>query len=67
MTQEIGESTPVLERPRCHSKMQMISFITETKAIRDILASIGLATAPPEPAKAYVTTQQEHFSFDYVE
>ena len=57
----------VLECPRCRSQMQMISFITETKAIRDILASIGLATAPPEPARASAISQQEHFSFDYAE
>ncbi|MEI6789954.1 MAG: hypothetical protein WCK42_02100 [Myxococcaceae bacterium] len=30
----------VLECPRCQSKMQMISFVRESKAIRDILASL---------------------------
>ena len=54
----------VLECPRCQSKMQMISFITESKAIRDILASIGMPTAPPEPAKAYAVAQKEHFYFN---
>lgn len=34
--------------PRCHSKMQLISFITEPKAIKDILRSMRMSTAPPE-------------------
>ncbi len=54
----------VLQCPHCHSRMQRIAFITEGQAIRDILASIGLATAPPEPAKPCWSEQQECFSFD---
>ena len=56
----------VLECPRCHSKMQVIAFMTEGQAIRDILASVGLATAPPEVARACHLEQQEQFSFDHV-
>ncbi len=53
----------VLECPRCESKMQMISFITESKAIRDILASLKMATAPPETARACRIEQQSEFSW----
>ncbi len=38
----------VLACPRCESRMQMISFITESKAIRDILASLKW---PPRPLR----------------
>jgi hypothetical protein len=57
----------VLACPRCNSRMKMISFITESKAIRDILASLKMATAPPEPAKATIVAEQESFSFGYTE
>ncbi len=39
----------VLECPRCGQKgMQRIALITQPSLIRSILASVGLATAPPE-------------------
>lgn len=38
----------VLECPRCKSKMQLISFITDPAAIKDILKSLKMSTAPPE-------------------
>ncbi len=38
----------VLTCPRCCSKMQLISFITEPKAIKDILRSLKMPTAPPD-------------------
>lgn len=53
----------VLACPRCESRMQMISFITESKAIKDILASLQMATAPPEVAPACRSEQQEEFSW----
>ncbi len=38
----------VLECPRCGQKgMQRLAFITQPSVIRSILASVGLATAPP--------------------
>jgi hypothetical protein len=57
----------VLACPRCSSRMKMISFVTEHKVIRDILASLKMTTAPPEPAKANIVAEQESFSFDYAE
>jgi hypothetical protein len=36
-----------LECPRCQSKLQIISFITEPEAIRDILRALKMSTAPP--------------------
>jgi hypothetical protein len=57
----------VLACPRCNSRMKMISFITEHKVIRNILASLKMATAPPEVAKATIAAEQESFSFDYAE
>jgi len=37
----------VLECPRCHSRMQIISFVHDPKVIKDILTSLKMATAPP--------------------
>ena len=37
-----------MECPRCHSRMQTISFIRDPKAIKDILTSLKMTTAPPE-------------------
>ena len=57
----------VLSCPRCESRMQLISFITERKAIVDILESLEMATAPPEVARACrgdVTRCCVHFRFD---
>jgi len=42
----------VLACPRCNSRMQRIAFITTHEAIRGILNSMGLATAPPPPSRA---------------
>jgi hypothetical protein len=53
----------VLACPGCESRMQMISFITESKAIRDILASLKMATAPPEAAPACRSERQAEFSW----
>jgi len=52
----------VLKCPRCHSKRQVISWITESRTIKDILDSMGMPTAPPEIAKAaFVAEQTEIF------
>ena len=56
----------VLECPRCKSQMQLMSFITESKAIRDILACLKMATAPPEMAKAQAPDQGD-FAYEYYE
>lgn len=53
----------VLQCPRCESRMQMISFIRESKAIRDILASLQMATAPPEVTPARKSERQSEFSW----
>ena len=49
--------------------MQTISFITEGKVIRDILASLKMATAPPEPHPSQFITEQDDFfsepEYDY--
>ena len=50
----------VLECPRCQSSMKMISFVTESKAIKDILTSLKMTTAPPPIAQAaFVPAQGE--------
>jgi len=49
----------VLECPRCHSPMQLISFITDSKVIKDILKSLKMTTAPPEPVKPAVSVEYE--------
>jgi hypothetical protein len=53
----------VLACPRCESQMQVISFIRESKAILDILASLQMATAPPEVVPARRTEWQSEFSW----
>ncbi|MEI6806783.1 MAG: hypothetical protein WCK49_09815 [Myxococcaceae bacterium] len=53
----------VLSCPRCESRMQLISFISERKAIVDILESLQMATAPPEVARACRIARQDEFSF----
>jgi hypothetical protein len=53
----------VFECPRCFSRMQQIAFITERKAIVDILDSLQMATAPPEVARACRIARQDEFSF----
>lgn len=37
----------------CRLLGQVLSFITEPGPIRDILKSLGMATAPPEMARKY--------------
>ena len=49
----------VLQCPRCQSRMQVIAFITRPDAIRAILQSIGLATAPPQRVRASLPEQAE--------
>jgi len=38
----------VLECPRCKSRMQVISFVKDPKAIFDILRSLKMSTTPPQ-------------------
>lgn len=54
----------VRECPRCKSQMQTISFITEGNVIRDILASLRMATAPPEPKPSQFINEQDDFFSD---
>ena len=50
----------VLTCPRCDGgRLQRIAFITTTPAIRAILASVGLSTAPPVRQRASVSAQTE--------
>ena len=55
----------ILACPRCQSKMQIISFITEPAVIKNILTSLKMATAPPEPARSSFVSQQTDFVYDY--
>lgn len=41
----------VLQCPRCSSTMQIISFVNELRAIRNILRSLKMSTAPPEVSR----------------
>ena len=52
----------VLRCPRCQGQMRIISFITEFQVIKDILKSLGMATAPPEIAKAAFSRSKPRFS-----
>jgi hypothetical protein len=54
----------ILACPRCNSRMQVISFITEHHVIRNILTSLKMATAPPTLARAQIFFEQENFGFD---
>lgn len=57
----------ILECPRCHSKMQTISFVRDPKAIKDILRSLKMSTAPPEiaePAHQIVYEEEEELFMD---
>ena len=38
--------------PKCGSQMQQIAFITDPRAIRDVLHALKMPTAPPVLAKA---------------
>ena len=55
----------VLECPRCQSSMKMISFVTESKAIKDILTSLKMTTAPPPIAQAAFVPEQGEIIYDY--
>jgi hypothetical protein len=55
----------VLACPRCQSKMQIISFITEPTVIKNILTSLKMATAPPEPARSSFVSEQTDFIYDF--
>lgn len=41
----------ILDCPRCHSRMQIISFIQDAKVIRSILKSLKMSTTPPKVAR----------------
>ena len=49
----------VLACPKCKSRMQLVAFVTHPQAIRGILQSVGLATAPPEPSRAVLPEHGE--------
>lgn len=52
----------VLQCPRCSSRMQIISFIKEPRAVRNILRSLKMSTAPPEvfkPTEYTVSYEEE--------
>lgn len=46
-------SIDILECPRCKSQMQLISCVQDPKAIRDILRSLKMSTAPPNECELY--------------
>ena len=49
----------VLVCPRCQSKLQIISFITEPEPIRDILRALKMSTAPPDIPKSVYSIEYE--------
>ena len=55
----------VLECPRCSATMQRIAFITDAPAVRAILRSLKMATAPPPltPARQRKSNAQHAFDF----
>lgn len=55
----------VLECPRCKSKLQVLSFITEPDVITNILKSLKMATAPPETARSSFKSEQTDFIYEY--
>ena len=55
----------VLSCPRCKSKLQVLSFITEPAVVKDILTSLKMATAPPEMARSSFVSEQTDFVYDY--
>lgn len=46
----------ILECPRCKSRMQLISCVQDPKAMRDILRSLKMSTAPPGNLELYDRT-----------
>ena len=50
----------VLKCPKCLSKMQIISLITTEHAIRDILISLKMSTAPPKVVEPEQTIEYEY-------
>ena len=55
----------VLAFPRCKSKLQVLSFITEPDVIKNILKSIGMATAPPKMARSNFVSEQTDITYQY--
>jgi hypothetical protein len=56
----------ILACPRCHSRMQVISFVRDRIAVRDILNSLKMSTAPPEvyrPTEYTVCYEEEAVLF----
>ncbi len=49
-------SIDILECPRCKSRMQLISCVQDPKAVRDILRSLRMSTAPPDNYELYDRT-----------
>jgi hypothetical protein len=49
-------SIDILECPRCKSRMQLISSVQDPKAVRDILHSLKMSTAPPDNCELYDRT-----------
>jgi hypothetical protein len=49
-------SIDILECPRCQSPMQLISCVQDPKAVRDILRSLKMSTAPPDNCELYDRT-----------
>jgi hypothetical protein len=49
-------SIDILECPRCKSRMQLISCLQNPKAVRDILRSLKMSTAPPDDCELYDCT-----------
>jgi len=47
--------------------MQTISFITQSKTIKEILYSLKMATAPPEIAQDCFVPEQTELIYDYAE
>jgi len=55
----------VLQCPRCKSKLQVLSFITEPGPIKDILTALKMPTAPPETARSSFRSEQADFKYEY--
>ena len=55
----------ILECPRCKSRMQLISCVQNPKAVRDILRSLKMSTAPPDNCELYDRTIEYDTDEDY--
>ena len=51
--------------PKCGSQMQQIAFITDPRAIRDVLHALKMPTAPPPIAQAAFRPEQGEIIYDY--